>query len=90
MVNGEIVTDSESDNPDEYIGISDLVSESGNKLIMKWRAVIRRQAQKMCAKIIADLSRRVSKRVSRILTECPDIGKTIEKYVEDHNVGADS
>ena len=93
MVNGDIVTDSESDNPEQYIGISELASKNGNELIMKRRAIIRRRSQKMRAKVIAEqnfLSRRYSKRVSCILNECPDIGTTIEKYVEDHNVGADS
>ena len=93
LVNGEVDTDSESDNPEEYIGISDLVSENGKQLIMKRRAAIRRHAQKMHAKVIAEqnfLSRRVSKQVSHILEECPDIGKVVEKYVKDHNVGADS
>ena len=60
MVNGEIVTDSESDNPEQYIGIS----KNGNELIMKRRTAIRRHAQKMSAKVIAKqnfLSRRVFK-----------------------------
>ena len=93
MVNGEIVTDSESDNPEEYIGITDLLSENGCKLVKKQRAVIRRQAQRLRAKVIAEqnfLSRRVPKRVSRMLKECPDIGKVVEKYVEEHSVGADA
>jgi len=48
MVNGGIVTDSESDNPEQYIGISDLASKNGNELIMKRRTAIRRHAQKQC------------------------------------------
>lgn len=31
-----------------------------------------------------------SKRVSKILTECPDIGKVIEDFVSASNVGADA
>ena len=38
MVNGEIVTDSESDNNEQYIGISDLASKNENELIMKRRS----------------------------------------------------
>ena len=36
------------------------------------------------------MSRRVSKKGSQILKECPDIGKTIENFVQDRNVGADA
>ena len=45
MVNGGIITDSESDNPEQYIGISDLASKNGNELVMKQRT---RHAQKQC------------------------------------------
>ena len=34
--------------------------------------------------------RRRSKKIGKILRECPDIGSTIEKYVEKCGVGADS
>ena len=36
------------------------------------------------------LSRKVSKRVSSILRDCPDIGEHIETFVKDCNIGADS
>lgn len=36
------------------------------------------------------LSRQMPKRVSQILQECPNIGDTIERFVEEHNVGADA
>ena len=36
------------------------------------------------------LGRKKSKRQSKILEECPDIGKTIEKVVSERNVGADA
>jgi len=36
------------------------------------------------------LSRKTSKKGSKILKQCPDIGKTIETYVQDRNVGADA
>ena len=47
----------------------------------------------MFAKTIAEncfLSRKISKRTSKILKECPDVGKVIEAYVQDRNVGADA
>ena len=38
-INGEIVTDSESDNPLDYVGVRDTLSDRG-KLLVKKRAVI--------------------------------------------------
>ena len=36
------------------------------------------------------LCNKSSKRVSKIIQQCPDIGKVIETYVQDRNVGADA
>lgn len=45
-VNNEIVTDSESDNPDDYVGISDgHLDEKTRNLIEKKRKAIRRRAK---------------------------------------------
>ena len=84
MVNGDVVTDSESDDPENYIGITDPISNNAVTIIAKQRAINKRRKQRLQAKCIAEenfLSRKVSKKVSRILRECPDIGKIIEKYV---------
>ena len=59
---------------------------------MKRRAAIRRHAQRLKAKTIAEkrlLSRKYTKRCSHVIQECPGIGKTIEVFVEESNVGAD-
>ena len=80
-VNGEIVTDSDSDNPEEYLGLSDLLTERGKQLIAKRRAAIRRKMERVRVKAVAKerfLSRKVSHRTSRVLKDCPDIGKSIE------------
>ena len=93
MVNGDVVTDSESDNPDDFVGFCDVLNERGINLIAKRRAAIIRCAQRNKAKAIAErnfLSRRAPKRVSKILQDCPDIGKTIERFVEERQVGADA
>ena len=93
MVNGEVVTDSESDNPDDFVGLRSILSETGKQLISKRRKAIKRRAQRERARAIAErrfLSRKVSKKVSRIMKECPDIGKCIEKFVEERKVGADA
>lgn len=36
------------------------------------------------------MSRKVSKRTSKIMQDCPTIGAEIESFVQDHNVGADA
>ena len=91
-INGDVVTDSESDDPDSYIGL-DPKTELGKMVIVKKRAAIKRRARKLRAKMIAEkhfLCNKTSKRVSKILQQCPDIGKVIETYVQDRNVGADA
>lgn len=55
--------------------------------------MIRRRARRRQEKAIANqrfLSRKVSKRGNRILQKFPDIGETIENFVETHRVGADA
>ena len=92
-VNGEIVSESESDDPEEYTRVTDPLSDKGKSLIVKKRAAIQRRAQRLKAPAIAQrnlLRRKSSKRVSTILTTCPNIGNTIESFVKDHNVGADA
>ena len=92
-VNGEVVSESESDDPESYVGLSDPFSKAGKNLVVKWRAQIKRRARRQKAKAVAErrfLCRKISKQNSRLLKECPDIGKTIENYVQDRNVGADA
>ena len=92
-INNEIVTDSESDNPDDYVGLSDRLDEKTRILIEKKRKAIQRRAKRTLIKTLAAkryLSRKVSKRVSRILHDCPNIGEQIETFVKDCSVGADS
>ena len=36
------------------------------------------------------VSRKKSKRVSKVLEQCPDIGKVIESFVQERNIGADA
>ena len=49
-------------------------------------------ARRLKAKAIVEqrfLSRKSSRRVSKILRDCPDLGKSIEEFVSSRNVGAD-
>ncbi len=78
-------------NPDAYIGLEDpLRSEAGRQLVCKRRAAIQHRARRFREKLVAQqryLARKQSKRMSKIMNECPDIGKTIETFVEERNAG---
>ena len=86
------MSESECDDPTEYVNV-DVMSEKGKALIQKKREAIRKRARRHHAKLLAEkrfLSRKVSRRVSKIINECPNIGQTIETIVQEHNVGADA
>ena len=93
-VNGEIVTDSESDiNAEDLVGLHDIVNNKGKSIIQRLRTAIKLRASRMKARVIAEerfLSRKVSKRISKVKKECPDIGKTIEDFVSAGSVGAEN
>lgn len=85
MLNGDIVTDSESDDPDLYHKDKQLA-------IKKKVGSLKRSARRRKAKRIADrkfLKRSYSTRANSILEKYPDIGQSIEEYVQSCNVGAD-
>lgn len=85
-------SDSESDNPDEWIDV-DLRTDAGKKLIQKERRRIRQKAKRQAAKSVAEeclLRRKIAKRVARVLRVFPDIGKEIEKFVQSKRVSADA
>ena len=89
-LNGEIVSDSESDDPECYVGINDPLSDKAKLLIAKNCAAIRRRARRCKMKAIAEKRSKVSRKVSKILRDCPDIGKVIEMFVQERNIGADA
>ena len=64
-VNGEIVSDSESEDGEEYYGIKSVHSEAGKALVRKKQLAIKRRAMRLKAKAIAEkrfLCRNVSKK----------------------------
>ena len=92
-LNGLIVTDSESDDPDTYLEVHDLCSAKAQALITKKRKSIRRRARYLKSKHIAErnfLARKVSHQVRGILKEYPNIGQEIESFVQEANIGADA
>lgn len=84
-LNGEIVSDSESSD--------DEICHENKLQVLKKKLTLKRQIKRLKSKAIAKsrfLSRKITKKTSKILTECPNIGNVIEEYVKDHNVGADA
>lgn len=80
--NGIIVSEYDSDSPEELNKVRNPLDEAGKQIIRKKRAAIRRKEKREFRKRIADshyLKRRKSKRIGKIQRDCPDIGKTIEE-----------
>lgn len=92
-LNGMIVCDAEAADPDDYLGITDVTSSEVRNLIRAKQKSVLRRNRYMKHKVIAEqnfFKRHVNKRSKGIVDCFPDIGKTIEAYVEECNVGADS
>lgn len=53
---GDICTDSESDDPEAWVGVHDFLSPEGQALIRKHRSIIRRKAKRIVSKEIAHKS----------------------------------
>ena len=87
-VNGEIVSESDSDHPDDYIHSERMASALRKKV-----KAICRKCRRDRAKAIVDrnfLQHKRSKKVSGILADYPEIGKEIEEFVSERSVGADA
>ncbi len=90
---GSVNTDSESDDPEDYIGIPSTSTKKATEKVRKLSTTIYRRTKRSIAKKIATqslLKRRQPKAVSRILKQYPDIGKVMEEYVHANLVGADA
>ena len=85
-------TDSESDNPEEWADVVDVLSEEAKSLIEKHRKILKRKVARRIAKettMCSLLKRKLPNKVCNILTRFPNIGKDIEEFVRDKKVGAD-
>ncbi len=95
VADGIIVSDSESggNEGNTWTPGDDLLGGVGRSLLKKKRATIRRKAVRDIKKKIAEkrfFKRRRSKRISKTLRDCPEIGKTIKEFVKSSGVGADA
>lgn len=93
----EVHTDSESDDPEDWLKISQEGSlpetETLTKKISKQKAIIYRWKKRRIAKIVASkclLRRKVPPRVSKTLAKYPNIGKDIERFARENRICADS
>ena len=91
----EIVTDSESDNPEDWVSLRGKppYSEEVKAKIKKQHAIFSRQKKRRVAKIVSSkclLQRKTPPRVSKTVKKYPDIGKVIEDFAHERRVGADS
>ena len=93
LCNGDIVTDSESDDPSMYQKAIQTNCVEGENVITKKVDAIKRQVRRARAKFIANqhyLGKKNSKALHSIAEKFPDIGSEIESYVSSCNVGADA
>lgn len=66
MLNGDIVTDSESDNAEDYVNLTSVTTEHAKRLIAKKRNYLTLRAQRLKAKVLAKqrfLSRKKGKKL---------------------------
>ena len=87
-LNGLVVSDSDTDDPEQYIGLS-LTSDRLKEVVARRRRSIQRRARYLRAKCNY-LGRKRSKSVKGIVMQFPNIGKVIEAFVKERNVGADA
>lgn len=91
--NSDTLSDSESDNPDDWVEVDDIASKQAKEMVAKQWKRLKQRSRIKAAKAIAQaglLKRRVTKKVSRILQKYPNIGKDIEEFVTEQKVGADA
>ena len=89
-MNGDNITDSDSDDGELYVGLTSARSEKAKVIIKKRVQTIRRKARYMKAKLFAErgfLAREQSRSVRGILKDHPDIVSVIEEFVKERNVG---
>ena len=86
--NGDIVSESDSDNPDEFLPGSEAAVAIQKKVAAIRRKCCRDRAKAVCQKNY--LGRKRNKKVRGILAKFPQIGKDIEHFVEERSIGADA
>ncbi len=73
-------------------GIQSPVDDKGKQLIIKKQASLKRKTVRQIKKRLAEsrlMKQQRSKKVGKIISECPDIGQENENFVRQCGVGAD-
>ena len=86
-------SDEEQGQVDALSGVTDILQPAAKEALQKRVKSVRLKAKRKAAKKIAEmrlLKRKRSKRVGRVMRDFPDIGRTIEEYVQSNGVGADA
>ena len=89
---GLIVSDNSSDEEQSNDAVIDNVFSKEDIEAKNERQKIKRRARYALKKKVAEeklLRRRTSRKVSRVLAECPDIGEVIEHFVKESGSGTD-
>ena len=90
----QITSDSGSSEAEIWArGVQSPMDERGKLLIKKRRASIRLKSMRQIKKRLAEerlMKRRRSKKVGKIISECPGIGEEIEDFVKQCGAGADA
>ena len=93
---GAVLTDSESDDPEDWVGLrrpGSLQRKVFQDKVKKKKASFARLKKRMIAKEVtrrALLKRKVPTAVSKTLVKFPNIGKDIEKFARENRIGADA
>ena len=90
---GQVVSDSEKDNDEQYIGLTDINDPRVKALYLRYHSSIERHARYLRNKVIAErnfLCKKRSQKVSKKISDCENIGKVIEEFVEERNIDADA
>lgn len=88
----EVVSESDS-SENEMLQDVDLIGERAKAFLHKKRAALKRKGIREAKRRIAERrfqKRHRSKRVSKLLRDCPDVGQEIENYVKSCGAGADA
>ena len=89
-----ICSESEEEQDAESLsGVTDILQPAAKRALQKRVKSVRLKARRKALKEITEmrlLKRKRSKRLGRILRDYPDIGRTVEEFVQSSGVGADA
>jgi hypothetical protein len=88
-----IESDSESDDPENWVDVGEGLTEKMKSLVTNERKKQKKRDRRRFLKLMAEkslLKRKVPKRASRLLKQFPNLGKDIDDFVHENQIGADA